>query len=39
MSAMIRCVIGHVPDDEDEYAKAWADVKYYLSTVNQVRYE
>jgi hypothetical protein len=39
MAAMIRCTLKYVPDDEDEFAKAWADVKYYLSIVSQVKYE
>lgn len=39
MKAMIRGVLGYVPDNEDEFAQAWADVKYYLSIVNQVKYE
>lgn len=41
MSALIRCCLHINPKDlnEDEFHEAWAQTKYYLETVNQVRFE
>lgn len=44
MYSLIRCVLHLTPDqieamDDDEYWRAWYDVKYYLETVQQVKFE
>lgn len=40
MSALMRCVLHIDPTemDEDEFHKAWGQVKYYLEVVNQVNF-
>lgn len=41
MAAYIRCVLHLDPDqlDDDEFAKAWGQVKMYLEVVHQVKFE
>jgi len=40
MSAFIRCVLHIEPNDleEDEWHRAWGQVKFYLEIVNQVNF-
>ena len=41
ISAFIRCVLHIEPDllSEDEWHKAWGQVKFYLEIVHQVKFE
>lgn len=41
MAALIRCCLHIDPEamTEDEFAKAWCQVKYYLSVAHSVKFK